>query len=41
VAGIKAPFRVRRMAGSKASETWEVKEFQIDAPIAPSVFKGP
>jgi hypothetical protein len=40
VAGVKVPFRILRMPGSTVLETWDVKEFQIDVPIPPSVFKN-
>lgn len=41
VAGIKVPFRLVRMAGSAVRETWDVKEFLVDVPIADSVFREP
>jgi len=39
VAGLVVPFRVLLMVGNKVSETWEVKEFKVDEPIASSAFR--
>lgn len=39
VAGLMVPFRMTGIIGSAGLETWDVKEFAIDEPIAPSVFR--
>ena len=39
VAGLVVPFRILLMAGRAVLETWDVKEFKVDEPIPPSVFR--
>jgi hypothetical protein len=39
VAGLVVPFRIVLMSGLTVVETWDVREFKIDAPIPPSAFR--